>query len=216
MKPTESSVAAIRLGDLRGLAVHMVVLHRASAPTTTTLCRFLKGRLRLEGAGNHQAAAARRTRLGGMLVRHVQLETTDTPKEKRKGQSGHPSAGPRRTAMGTGSHAADYTILGYGHQEPTMLNDTEKKQLLGRLRRVEGQAAGLIRMVEADKYCIDILQQMAAVQGALAQASKLLVRSHLESCVVEAFKSPDEDSQERVISELVDLFARLNRAGPTK
>lgn len=97
-----------------------------------------------------------------------------------------------------------------------MLHDDEKKQLLSRLRRIEGQAGGLIRMVEADEYCIDILQQMAAVQGALSQASKMLVRSHLETCVAEAFKSRKVDEQARVISELVDLFARINRAGPTK
>lgn len=97
-----------------------------------------------------------------------------------------------------------------------MLAEDEKKQLLSRLRRIEGQAGGLARMVEADKYCIDILQQMAAVQGALAQASKVLIRSHLETCVAEAFKSRKPDEQARVISELVDLFARINRAGPTK
>ena len=97
-----------------------------------------------------------------------------------------------------------------------MLRDDEKKQLLSRMRRIEGQAGGLIRMVEADKYCIDILQQMAAVQGALAQASKMLVRSHLETCVAEAFKSRKPDEQARVISELVNLFARINRAGPTE
>lgn len=97
-----------------------------------------------------------------------------------------------------------------------MLNEDEKKQLLARLRRIEGQVGGLARMVEADKYCIDILQQMAAVQGALAQASKLLVRSHLETCVVSAFKSRKAKEQQRVISELVDLFARTGRTGPTK
>ena len=97
-----------------------------------------------------------------------------------------------------------------------MLPDDQKKQLLSRLRRIEGQAGGLARMVEADKYCVDILQQMAAVQGALAQASKMLVRSHLETCVVDAFKSRKVEERERVIAELVDLFARTGRAGPTK
>ena len=89
-----------------------------------------------------------------------------------------------------------------------MLPDDEKKQLLSRLRRVEGQAGGLVRMVEADKYCIDILQQIAAVQGALAQAGKALVRSHLETCVVDAFKSRKAKEQAQAISELVELFAR--------
>lgn len=97
-----------------------------------------------------------------------------------------------------------------------MLPADEKKKLISRLRRVEGQAGALVRMVEADKYCIDILQQVAAVQGALAQASKVLVRSHLQTCVVSAFESKKTEDQQRVISELVDLFARINRSGPTK
>ncbi len=97
-----------------------------------------------------------------------------------------------------------------------MLPDDEKKQLVSRLRRVEGQIGGLVRMVEADKYCIDILQQIAAAQGALAQASKLLLRSHLETCVVDAFKSQKAADHARVTSELVELFARINRPGPSK
>ena len=89
-----------------------------------------------------------------------------------------------------------------------MLADNEKKKLLSRLRRLEGQTGGLVRMVEADKYCIDILQQIAAVQGALAQAGKMLVRSHLETCVVDAFRSRKSKEQAQAISELVDLFGR--------
>lgn len=94
-----------------------------------------------------------------------------------------------------------------------MLSPIEKKKLIARLRRVEGQVGGLVRMVESDKYCVDTLQQMSAVQGALAQASKLLVRSHLETCVVEAFASNQPAKQQRVIEEVVDLFARVNRTG---
>ena len=113
--------------------------------------------------------------------------------------------------------SAKNTILGYAYLGlgDAVLTDDEKKKLLGRLRRIEGQAGGLIRMVEEGKYCVDILQQIAAVQGALAQASKMLVRSHLETCVVGAFNSKKAGEKERVTAELVDLFARINRAGPT-
>lgn len=92
-----------------------------------------------------------------------------------------------------------------------MIADQEKKRLLARLRRIEGQIGGLIRMVEEDHYCVDVLQQVAAVQGALAQASKFLIRTHLRTCVAGAFQSGNPEERERVISELVDLFARTNK-----
>ena len=97
-----------------------------------------------------------------------------------------------------------------------MLSEDEKKKLLARLRRIEGQAGGLIRMIEDDKYCIDVLQQIQAVQGALAQASKHLLQSHLKTCVVHAFASQKPSEQERVIGEIVDLFAKVSRTGSGK
>ena len=95
-----------------------------------------------------------------------------------------------------------------------MLKDNEKTRLLARLRRIEGQVGGLVRMVDADKYCVDVLQQVAAVQGALAQAGKQLVRTHLETCVADAFESGQSGRQDRVIAELVDLFGKTSKRGP--
>ena len=70
-----------------------------------------------------------------------------------------------------------------------MLNDATKGKVRGRLRRIEGQVQGLQRMVEADAYCVDILLQVSAVQGALEQVQKLLLGRHIESCVAEAMRS---------------------------
>ncbi|MGK0521397.1 MAG: DNA-binding FrmR family transcriptional regulator, partial [Planctomycetota bacterium] len=75
---------------------------------------------------------------------------------------------------------------------------------------------GLIRMVDADKYCIDILQQIQAVQGALAQTSKQLLQSHMKTCVVHAFDSNQAAERDRVIAEVVDLFAKSSRTGTGK
>ncbi len=97
-----------------------------------------------------------------------------------------------------------------------MLPDDQKKKILARLRRIEGQAGGLIRMVDADKYCIDILQQIQAVQGALAQTSKQLLQSHMKTCVAHAFHSKKASDRERVIAEVVDLFAKTSRTGTGK
>tara|TARA_R110002126_G_scaffold66038_1_gene167934 strand:+ start:4320 stop:4613 length:294 start_codon:yes stop_codon:yes gene_type:complete len=97
-----------------------------------------------------------------------------------------------------------------------MLSDDEKQKLIRTLRRIEGQAGGLIRMVEADRYCIDIIQQVAAMQGALAQASKQLLDAHLRTCLVTAFESKKSGERERMVTEIVDLFAKTMRTGPTK
>ena len=83
--------------------------------------------------------------------------------------------------------------------------------VLRRLKKVEGQVAGLRRMVEDGKYCIDVLQQVAAVHGALTQAGKIIIRNHLQTCVKSALESGDVAKGEQVIAELEDVFARYAR-----
>ena len=90
-----------------------------------------------------------------------------------------------------------------------MLYDDTKAKARGRLRRIEGQVQGLQRMIEADAYCVDILLQIAAVQGALEQVQKLLLGRHIESCVSDAFRSGSRSDRQRKIDELLDVFARF-------
>jgi len=92
-----------------------------------------------------------------------------------------------------------------------VLTDQTQADVLRRLKKVEGQVAGLRRMVEEGKYCIDVLQQVAAVHGALTQASKLIIGSHLKTCVKSALESGDEERGAKVIGELEDMFARYLR-----
>jgi len=79
----------------------------------------------------------------------------------------------------------------------------------GRLRRIEGQVQGLQRMIEADAYCVDILLQISAVQGALEQVRKLLLGHHIESCVSDALRSGSKGDRQRKIDELLEVFARF-------
>jgi DNA-binding FrmR family transcriptional regulator len=90
-----------------------------------------------------------------------------------------------------------------------VLNDTTKGKVRGRLRRIEGQVQGLQRMVEADAYCVDILLQVSAVQGALEQVQKLLLGRHIESCVAEAMRSGGKADRQQKIDELLEVFARF-------
>ena len=99
-------------------------------------------------------------------------------------------------------HGVDEHQHGYIHR---------KEDYLRRLRRIEGQARGLQRMVEEEKYCIDILTQVAAMTKALQAVSIGLVEEHLNHCVVDAARSSDAEAQEK-ISEAVEAITRLVRS----
>lgn len=76
------------------------------------------------------------------------------------------------------------------------------------LRRIEGQVRGVSKMIEDDRYCIDIVTQIEAVRAALARVETDLLRQHLQHCVHEAMSSKNASEQERVIEELVGVFRR--------
>ena len=81
-----------------------------------------------------------------------------------------------------------------------------KDDILKRLRRIEGQVRGLQRMVEEDRYCGDILQQISSVQSALRTAGKTITRAHLETCVTDALRSGDAQAAEDTYDEVMDLL----------
>ena len=90
-----------------------------------------------------------------------------------------------------------------------MIDEETKGKAQGRLRRIEGQVQGLQRMIAADAYCVDILLQVSAVQGALEQVQKLLLGRHIESCVVDALRSGSRTERQRKVDELLDAFSRF-------
>ena len=90
-----------------------------------------------------------------------------------------------------------------------MLNEETKGKARGRLRRIEGQVQGLQRMIDADAYCVDVLLQISAVQGALEQVQKLLLGRHIESCVADALRSGSKSERQQKVDELLDVFSRF-------
>jgi CsoR family transcriptional regulator, copper-sensing transcriptional repressor len=89
------------------------------------------------------------------------------------------------------------------------MDSQTKAKALGRLRRIEGQVQGIQRMVEEDKPCVDVLLQVAAVQGALEQVQKRLLGQHLEACVGEAVRAGNARDRQRRTDELLDIVARF-------
>jgi DNA-binding FrmR family transcriptional regulator len=90
----------------------------------------------------------------------------------------------------------------------TMMDQDTKADVQARLKRIEGQVKGIQRMVESDKYCVDVMLQMSAAQAALAKASKLVLGSHIETCVSHAIKSGSERERQKKIDELLNVFDR--------
>lgn len=82
-----------------------------------------------------------------------------------------------------------------------------------RVRRIAGQVAGIERMIEEDRYCVDILLQVAAVRAALDGMGKLLLKSHVETCVADAIKSGRPKDRNEKIGELMDVFSKFAHIG---
>jgi CsoR family transcriptional regulator, copper-sensing transcriptional repressor len=86
-----------------------------------------------------------------------------------------------------------------------------KKSVAARLRRIEGQIGGLLRMVDDDRYCVDILHQAYAVRAAVLKVEEEILRDHVSHCVSDAFASGNLVEQRQKVDELVETFGRLRR-----
>ena len=94
-----------------------------------------------------------------------------------------------------------------------MLDPETRKRVGARLKRVEGQIAALQRMVEDEAYCVDLLMQISAAQGALGATGQVILSRHIETCVSDAFTHGGEQEREEKIQELMDVFGRYSRIG---
>lgn len=89
-----------------------------------------------------------------------------------------------------------------------MQHDT-RTACLKRLSRIEGQVRGLSRMLEEDRYCIDIVTQVAAVRAALKKVEEEVLRDHVGHCVAHAIQSGDADAQRAKVDELIEVLGKL-------
>jgi DNA-binding FrmR family transcriptional regulator len=84
-------------------------------------------------------------------------------------------------------------------------------KLISRLSRIEGQVRGVARMVEEERYCIDVLDQIQAIKAALKKVEEQLLKDHSAHCVAHAIESGDAGDQKKKFDELVELFGRYSR-----
>lgn len=100
-----------------------------------------------------------------------------------------------------------YTL--YGYIRP--MRDDIKTSCQKRLSRIEGQVRGLSKMVEDNRYCIDIVTQISAVRAALRRVEEEILRDHVSHCVEHAIASGDKADQRQKIAELMDVISRSDR-----
>ncbi len=86
-----------------------------------------------------------------------------------------------------------------------------KAQCLKRLSRIEGQVRGLSRMIEEDRYCIDVITQIAAVRAALRRVEEQVLEDHVGHCVDHAIRSGDAEEQRKKVAELLEVLRRSDR-----
>lgn len=94
-----------------------------------------------------------------------------------------------------------------GHQHTTHLPAPLRAEALRRLAKIEGQVKGLQRMVEDDRYCVDLLTQIDAARGALRQVSQIILRNYLENCVTRSMLEGDP----QVYDELMSVISRFDK-----
>jgi CsoR family transcriptional regulator, copper-sensing transcriptional repressor len=91
------------------------------------------------------------------------------------------------------------------------MDDRIKKAQLARLSRIEGQVRGVSRMVEEDRYCIDVMTQIRAVRAALDKVEQEILNDHLQHCVAHAFHAGDERDRQIKIDELLEVLDSRRR-----
>lgn len=91
------------------------------------------------------------------------------------------------------------------------MDDDTKKKVEARLKRIAGQVSGIQRMIDGDRYCVDVLFQIAAIQAALMEAGRMVLAGHFETCLKSAMRSRDPRERRRKIDELMDVLSRFCR-----
>lgn len=88
---------------------------------------------------------------------------------------------------------------------------TSQNTVWKRLKTIEGHLKGILRMVEQDAYCMDVIRQIQAVEAALNKVSAQILEEHLNSCVITAVRGNSEQERERVLKEIAEVFEMANK-----
>ncbi len=121
------------------------------------------------------------------------------------------SNGTRRGDLASTSAACACGVRPGDGEHAVGVDPALKRSVQNRLKRIEGQVRGLQRMVEEERYCTDVVTQVASVQEALRSVSRALLQNHLRHCATQAIRSGDPDQAEAMYRELLQLMERSGR-----
>jgi DNA-binding FrmR family transcriptional regulator len=96
-----------------------------------------------------------------------------------------------------------------GSRPEVEMDERTREQAGTRLRRIAGQVAGIQRMLDEERYCVDVLLQVAAARAALDQVGKLVLGEHVRTCVSQALESGRPKERREKVEELIEVFARF-------
>ena len=94
-----------------------------------------------------------------------------------------------------------------------MIDDATEEKAMKRLRRIQGQLGGIEKMITSRRYCIDVVTQISAAEAALHKLAEVVLRNHIETCVLSAFRSSDRDEITSKVGELMRVYGNLRPRG---
>ncbi|MBC5997596.1 transcriptional regulator [Romboutsia ilealis] len=95
--------------------------------------------------------------------------------------------------------------------EKKLQQSNDKDALIKRLKRIEGQVKGIQKMVEEERYCVDILVQISAIRSAINKVGSIILENHIKGCVTESIKHDDMEVTEQTIQELMDTISKFTK-----
>ncbi len=93
------------------------------------------------------------------------------------------------------------------------MDDSTRGKAIDRLKRIEGQVRGVVRMLEEDRYCMDILAQTRSIMAAMRKVEDQVMESHLQTCVREAMESGDEKERTDKVNEVMTVLSGIRKNG---
>jgi DNA-binding FrmR family transcriptional regulator len=99
--------------------------------------------------------------------------------------------------------------MGQSQGEWKVLNDATEAEAMARLRRIQGQLGGIEKMIASRRYCVDVVTQISAAEAALHKLAEVILRNHIETCVIDAFRTSDSREIESKVNELMRVYGSL-------
>ena len=94
-----------------------------------------------------------------------------------------------------------------------MMNEQQAGDAVTRLKKIEGQVRGVIKMIEEGRYCIDILSQTRAIVAGIRGVENMVMHQHLQTCVADTMKSDDQVEKDKKVAEIMDVLAKFRKGG---